>query len=317
MSKIEALTDIVNLASETTAVQAINENSNKIETALTNTLSRDGSTPNSMGANLDLGSYRIINLAAAVDDNDAVRKAEFDDSIGGLTADVLADIAAAPAAAASAVAAAADAAASAVLASAYIGAATSAAKWTTARTITTTGDATGVSGAWDGSANISFALTIPGGTVTSAKMASGAAVTNIGYTPADLAGATFSGEVRLNYTPTSLSSDSAGFRGLPYISADNTITLSMYQSGGMLYHTSGSAHTWTVPPNSSVAFPLGTAIALRNTGAGVVTIAQGSGVTVRLPGTASSGNKDLSQWGFASLIKEGTDSWILTGSGLS
>lgn len=317
MSKIEALTDIVNLASETTAVQAINENSNKIETALTNTLSRDGSTPNSMGANLDLGAYRIINLGAAVDDNDAVRKAEFDEAIGGLTPETLAAIQEAPDAALEAVAARDAAEGYRDQAAAYIGSATSAAKWTTGRTITTTGDATGVSAAWDGSTNISFTLTIPGGTVTSAKMASGAAVTNIGYTPANLAGATFTGDVRLNYTPTSLSSDSAGFRGLPYISTDNTVTMAMSNSGGMLYHTSGAPHTWTVPPNSSVAFPVGTAIALRNIGAGAVTIAQGAGVTIRLPGTASSGNKDLSQWGFASLIKEGTDSWILTGSGLS
>jgi hypothetical protein len=38
--------------------------------------------------------------------------------------------------------------------------ATSAAAWTTARTITLTGDVTGVSAAWDGSTNISFATTI-------------------------------------------------------------------------------------------------------------------------------------------------------------
>jgi hypothetical protein len=50
-----------------------NSNADKIESAFQNTLSRDGSTPNSMEATLDMGSNRIINLGAPRDLNDAVR----------------------------------------------------------------------------------------------------------------------------------------------------------------------------------------------------------------------------------------------------
>lgn len=46
--------------------------------------------------------------------------------------------------------------------------AASAAKWTTGRTITISGDAAGVSAAWDGSTNISFALTLANTAVTPA-----------------------------------------------------------------------------------------------------------------------------------------------------
>ena len=42
------------------------------------------------------------------------------------------------------------------------------------------------------------ATNIGDGTVTSAKLATGAAVSNIGYTPANVAGATFTGNVNVS-----------------------------------------------------------------------------------------------------------------------
>jgi len=47
--------------------------------------------------------------------------------------------------------------------------------------------------------------------------------------------------------------------------------------------TNASAITLTVPPNSSVAFPVGTVINAAQRGAGKVTVAPGAGVTVRTP----------------------------------
>lgn len=61
MSKI-TLTPLANLQNETTAVNAINANTVAIEAAVDNTLSRDGTAPNAMGANLDMNSYPIVNL---------------------------------------------------------------------------------------------------------------------------------------------------------------------------------------------------------------------------------------------------------------
>lgn len=57
MSKL-TLTDLANLQNETTAVNAINANNAAIETAMENTLSRDGTSPNTMGATLDMNSNR-------------------------------------------------------------------------------------------------------------------------------------------------------------------------------------------------------------------------------------------------------------------
>ena len=65
----------------------------------------------------------------------------------------------------------------------------------------------------------------------------------------------------------------------------------------------------TVPLNSSVAFPVGSQINLLQTGAGQVTIAGASGVTVN----GTPGLKFRAQWSGASLIKRSTDGWVLVG----
>lgn len=60
------------------AVTTINNNFALVETAMENTLSRDGTSPNSMSADLDMNSNNIINLPAAASSTEPVRKAEFD-----------------------------------------------------------------------------------------------------------------------------------------------------------------------------------------------------------------------------------------------
>jgi len=61
MSKI-SLTDLANLQNETTAVNAINANNATLKTASDNTLSRDGTSPNTMNASLDMNNNQILNL---------------------------------------------------------------------------------------------------------------------------------------------------------------------------------------------------------------------------------------------------------------
>ena len=54
------------------SIDALNANFDAIETALENTLSRDGSIPNTMDAPLDMDSNRIINLTDGINNQDAV-----------------------------------------------------------------------------------------------------------------------------------------------------------------------------------------------------------------------------------------------------
>lgn len=87
MSKI-TLTDLVNLQNETTAVNAINSNSDVITAAFDNTLSRDGTTPNTMSANLDMNSNRILNLLAPSATTEPVRLQDFNTFIAAHTTNV-------------------------------------------------------------------------------------------------------------------------------------------------------------------------------------------------------------------------------------
>lgn len=71
----------------------------------------------------------------------------------------------------------------------------------------------------------------------------------------------------------------------------------------------GSANTLTVPPNSSVAYPVGTQLRILQTGAGQTTITPGAGVTIN----GTPGLKLRAQWSSATLIKRATDSWVAIG----
>lgn len=77
MAKI-TLTDLASLANETSVVATINANHALIETALENTLSRDGTSPNTMGASLDMNSNRIINLPDPASAQEPVTKGYLD-----------------------------------------------------------------------------------------------------------------------------------------------------------------------------------------------------------------------------------------------
>jgi hypothetical protein len=76
MAKL-VLNDISNLTGNpTSAEQALNDNFTSIETAIENTLSRDGTTPNSLEAQLDANSQRIINLPFALSASEPVTLAQ-------------------------------------------------------------------------------------------------------------------------------------------------------------------------------------------------------------------------------------------------
>lgn len=68
------LDNLVNLQNENTAVTTINDNNDAIEAAIENTLSRDGTTPNQMGSNLDMNSWHILNLPEPSSDTDPIRR---------------------------------------------------------------------------------------------------------------------------------------------------------------------------------------------------------------------------------------------------
>lgn len=90
-----------------------------------------------------------------------------------------------------------------------------------------------------------------------------------------------------------------------------TYTFVLADNGVFVEGNNASAQTYTVPPNSTTAFPVGTTVInIGQYGAGQITIAAGAGVTIR---SAGSKLKLTSQYSTAALVKIGTDEWWLFG----
>jgi hypothetical protein len=72
MAKL-TLSDLATLANQTAAISVINANNALIETALENTLSRDGTSPNEMESDFDMNSNHILNLPEPIEDTEPLR----------------------------------------------------------------------------------------------------------------------------------------------------------------------------------------------------------------------------------------------------
>jgi hypothetical protein len=110
-----------------------------------------------------------------------------------------------------------------------------------------------------------------------------------------------------------------GFRTIPQNSQSAAYTLVLADSGKHIFHPSAdtTARTFTIPANSSVAYPVGTAITFINqNGAGVVTIAITTD-TMRLSPAGTTGSRTLAANGSATCIKVASTEWLISGSGLT
>jgi hypothetical protein len=77
--------------------------------------------------------------------------------------------------------------------------------------------------------------------------------------------------------------------------------------------SNASAQTYTIPPVSSVAYNTGTQLNIVQKGAGQVTFAAGSGVTIRSTGASAAAPKLRAQYSSATAIYEGSDVWYVIG----
>lgn len=89
-----------------------------------------------------------------------------------------------------------------------------------------------------------------------------------------------------------------------------TYTLVLTDAHKLVTLSNASAISLTVPTNASVAFDIGDQVNLLQLGAGQVTVS-GSGVTIRSEGSKL---KLKGQYATATLVKIGTDEWVLLGN---
>ncbi|MHB8529192.1 MAG: hypothetical protein ACYC8V_06735 [Caulobacteraceae bacterium] len=151
--------------------------------------------------------------------------------------------------------------------------------------------------------------------VSPAKLAAWSGLPSaLGYTPVNRAGDTATNLLLAN---TVLAATSAGYLGAPINEQDGNYTLALSDAGKLIRANSAAGIAWTIPPNASVALPVGTVIVLRNVGAGTVTITRGAGVTQTIAGAATNKDVALAQNGMASLIQEAANVWLVSGTGVS
>lgn len=89
-----------------------------------------------------------------------------------------------------------------------------------------------------------------------------------------------------------------------------TYTLVLADDHKLVSCANANPITLTIPLNSSVAFPIGTQILIRQKGAGQVTITPADGVTLNSPDSVDA---TIAQYSMAGLIKVATDTWALFG----
>ena len=111
--------------------------------------------------------------------------------------------------------------------------------------------------------------------------------------------------------------DAVGFRNTPINSQSAAYTAVLADSGKTILHPAAdnNARTFTIPANSSVAYPLGTVLTfvnLKNT----VTIAITTD-TMYLAGPGTTGSRTLAEYGVATAVKVDSTSWIISGNGLT
>ena len=109
-----------------------------------------------------------------------------------------------------------------------------------------------------------------------------------------------------------------GYKNIPQNSQSAAYTLVLADAGKHIFHPSGDANarTFTIPANSSVAYPIGTAITFINMTSQVVTIAITTD-TMYLSSAGTTGSRSLAQYGSATAIKMTSTTWLISGSGLT
>ena len=88
-------------------------------------------------------------------------------------------------------------------------------------------------------------------------------------------------------------------------------TAVLTDDGKLITMSNASANTFTVPPNSSVAFGIGTQLNIAMLGAGQTSLVAGSGVTLNSDGAKLKLN---AQYAVATCVKTDTNTWFVVGN---
>jgi len=196
----------------------------------------------------------------------------------------------------------------------------------------------------DGSGNLTFSSPAGAGTVTTVSVVSAnglaGSVANASSTPAITLSTSVTGVLKGNGTAISAATAGTdyvapgGALGTPssgtlssctvdgtnkvgYIGAPQSTntTVAASDAGKHIYFTGGSTATLTVNTNSTTAIDVGTVILVVNNNSGNLTIS-GAGVTFQLANGAT-GDRTVATKGMATMLKVATDTWYVSGAGVT
>jgi len=112
--------------------------------------------------------------------------------------------------------------------------------------------------------------------------------------------------------------DAVGYKNIPQNAQSGNMTYAATDGGKHVYSTNSGAQTITVPTNASVSLPIGFSVTVVNNGTTAITFTTTS-TTVYKAGTSTAwaSGGTLAIRGLATWLKVGTDTWFVSGSGLS
>jgi hypothetical protein len=182
------------------------------------------------------------------------------------------------------------------------------------------------------------AAALADGNVTPVKLAAGAALANLGFTPVNQGGGIgqLSDNVFIGWTNRNIlgvtvgvtnlgyllterqdgSAESAGYRALWPNTQNNDYVFGLVDNGRAVLHTAG-IHTYTVPAEATPFNQGGVVHIVNAPGAGVVTIAPAPGVLLTAVPGGATGARTLASPGVATVEKIGGNNWLIYGAGLT
>ena len=164
-----------------------------------------------------------------------------------------------------------------------------------------------------------------GGTKTFSSTISGSisgnagTVTNGVYTTGNqtIAGdKTFSGTTALASTST-IGGAVIGYRDVPVTISNAATTFALADAGKAFGKDNGTAYTYTIPANGTVAFPIGTVITVFNNNATSNNTVAITTDTLRLAGTTTTGSRTVAPFALCTLFKVSSTVWMASGAGVT
>jgi hypothetical protein len=116
-----------------------------------------------------------------------------------------------------------------------------------------------------------------------------------------------------NITAGNISDSVGSLRSIPQNSKNTGYTLQSTDNGQMINITTGNV---TVPAGVFNS-PFGQTVSIFNNQTTSNAVVQGSGVTLRLAGTLSTGNRTLARYGVATMVCVAANTFVISGAGLS